>query len=68
MISFNPFWKTIENKHISQYDLINYYNINTYTLNSIRHNKSITLNTLNDLCSKLDCNVEDIIEFIPDVK
>ena len=66
MISFDPFWKTIEKKNISQYDLINYYNINTYTLNSIRHNKSITLNTLNDICSKLDCNVEDIIEYIPE--
>ena len=68
MISFNPFWKTIEKKNISQYDLINYYGINTYTLNSIRHNKSITLNTLNDLCSKLDCKVENIIEYIPEKK
>ena len=68
MISFDPFWKTIEKKNISQYDLINYYNINTYTLNSIRHNKSITLNTLNDICSKLDCNVEEVIKYIPDKK
>ncbi len=68
MISFNPFWKTIKKKNISQYDLINYYGINTYTLNSIRHNKSITLNTLNDICCKLDCSVEDVIEFIPEKK
>lgn len=68
MISFDPLWKTLEKKNISQYELINYYDIDKKTLDSLRHNRSITLNTLNDLCSKLDCKVEDIIKYIPEKK
>ncbi len=68
MISFDPLWKTLEKKNISQYELINYYDIDKKTLDSLRHNRSITLNTLNDLCSKLDCKVEDIIVYLPDKK
>ena len=65
MITFDPFWKTLETKQISQYQLLKKYQISTGTLDAIRKNKSITLNTLNNLCQKLDCNVEEIIQFIP---
>ena len=51
----------LKRKAIIYFLIINYFN-------SIRHNKSITLNTLNDICSKLDCNVEDVIKYIPDKK
>ncbi len=63
MITFDPFWKTLKEKHITQYDLITKYNVSRSMLDKLRHNKSITLVTLNDLCIMLDCNVSDIIEF-----
>ena len=31
-------------------------------------NRSITLTTLNDICSILGCSVEDVILYIPDEK
>lgn len=66
MIVFDPLWKTLEQKHISQYALIKDYGVSTGTLDSLRKNKSITLNTLNDLCAILQCEVSDIIQFIPE--
>ena len=36
------------------------------TLDALRKNRSITLNTLNGLCGLLDCGIEDIIQYIPD--
>lgn len=66
MIVFDPLWKTLEQKHISQYALIKDYGVSTGTLDSLRKNKSITLNTLNDLCTILQCEVSDIIQFIPE--
>lgn len=66
MIVFDPLWKTLEQKHISQYALIKDYGVSTGTLDSLRKNKSITLNTLNDLCAILQCGVSDIIAYIPE--
>ena len=60
MISFEPFWKTLKEKGVSQYSLISDYGFSRGTLDSIKQNRNITLNTLNDLCNILDCKVEDI--------
>lgn len=66
MITFEPFWKTLRNKRISQYDLIEHYHMSRGTLDNLKHNRSITLNTLNDLCNKFDCNITDVIEYTKD--
>ena len=66
MIVFEPLWETLKEKDISQYSLIKNYGVSTGTLDALRQNRSITLNTLNDLCNILDCDVQDIIKFIPD--
>ena len=66
MIVFDPLWKTLEQKHISQYTLIKEYGVSTGTLDALRKNKSITLNTLNDICTILQCEVSDVIRFIPE--
>lgn len=63
MITFEPFWETLKIKGISQYDLIQNYNFSTGTLDSIRKNKSITLNTLDNICTMLNCDISDVIKF-----
>ena len=64
MISYAPFWKTLEHKGISQYQLIHEYNFSTGTLDTLRKNNSITLNTLHDICEMLDCDISDVVEFV----
>jgi len=66
MISYAPFWKTLKNRNISQYQLIKEYHFSTGTLDALRKNKSITLNTLHDICSLLNCSISDVVEF-PDL-
>lgn len=66
MIMFDPLWETLKVKGISQYSLIKNYGVSTGTLDALRQNRSITLNTLNDLCRILQCDVQDIIKYIPD--
>ena len=68
MISFAPLWKTLEKKRITQYQLINTYGVSTGTLDALRKNKSVTLNTIQDLCRILACTIADVVEIIPDVK
>lgn len=62
MISYEPMWKTMKEKNISQYQLLK-LGIDNKTLNGLKHNKNITLLTLEKLCNILDCTPNDIIEF-----
>lgn len=66
MITFEPLWQTLVQKKISQYTLIKDYGFSTGTLDALRKNKSVTLNTLNTLCTILQCEVSDVIKFTPD--
>ena len=61
MITYEPFYKTIKEKGISTYKLINQYGISRSLLDRLKHNKPISTVTLNDLCSILNCNVQDIL-------
>lgn len=64
IISYDPLWKTLKRKGISQYTLIHEYKVSTGTLDSLRKNNSITLNTLEDICTLLDCEISDVVTFI----
>lgn len=63
MISYAPLWNTLKKKGISQYSLIKEYGFSTGTLDSLRKNKSITLNTLHDICTILNCEITEVVEF-----
>lgn len=64
MISYAPLWETMKRKEITTYALINKYGFDAHTLNDLKHNKSVTANTLETLCRILDCKPNDVIEFI----
>lgn len=66
MISYDPLWKTMKAKHITQYDLYTRYGINRSLLDRLRKNKNIEVYTIDRLCSILNCHVEDIMIYIPD--
>ena len=65
MISYDNFWKTLKDKNISQYRLTVYYGISNSQISRIKKGAHITTATLDNLCSILDCRVEDIITFVP---
>ncbi len=67
MISYEPFYKTIKEKNISTYKLINTHGISRSLLDRLKHNKPISTVTLNDLCTILNCRVEDVLVFTPDI-
>ena len=68
MISYRPLYKTLKEKGVTTYKLINEFGISRSLLDRLKHNKPITTVTLNDLCTFLDCRVEDILEYVPDEK
>ena len=68
MIKYDPFYETIKNKNISTYKLINTYGISRSILDRLKHNKPISTVTINDLCTILDCTVEEILIYTKDEK
>ena len=65
MISYEPLWKTMKEKDISQYKLLK-SGIDPKTLDSLKKNKNINTVTIEKLCNIIDCTPNDILEFIPD--
>lgn len=62
MIDYSPLWETMKKKKISTYKLLKDYNFSKGTLDSLKHNKSVTLNTIETLCTILDVPIEDIVQ------
>ncbi|MBQ8278625.1 MAG: helix-turn-helix transcriptional regulator [Roseburia sp.] len=40
------------------------YNFSSRTINNLKHNKEITVDTLEKLCKALECTPNDVIEFV----
>ena len=64
MISYAPLYETLKKKDISTYKLIKEYNVSRGLLDRLHNDKPISTATLNDLCTILDCKVEDILIYI----
>ena len=66
MIDYSPVWQTLHSHPTeSTYTLIHNHHISSSTIDKLRHNKSLTTTTLNDLCRILGCRLEDIACYIP---
>ena len=60
MINYAPLWETMKIKGITQYQLINKYNISAGQLSRLRANQNVSTNTLDILCQILDCEIQDV--------
>ncbi len=68
MIVFDKLWTALKQRGISQYKLIKEYKISSGQLDRLRKNSPVSTYTINQLCEILQCNIEDIAEYIPDQK
>lgn len=53
----------MKEKDISQYKLIKQYGFSTGQLSRLRANQHVSTHTLDRLCSILDCEISDIIQY-----
>ena len=66
MISYDNLWKTMKEKGVSQYMLIKQYNISPGQITRLKRNESVSTHTIEIFCKILNCEVEDIMKYIPD--
>lgn len=62
MFSFSPLWKLLVDKKMSQTKLREETGFSTRTLAKMNKNEYVSMETLDKICNKLDCKIEDVIE------
>lgn len=65
MIDYAPFWKKLDESNENWYTLTNKHNLSNSTLHRLKHNKDVSTKTLNDLCRILNCDICNIVRYIP---
>ena len=65
MIDYSPFWETLKSSQETTYTLINKYHISSATIDKLRKNKPMNTTTINDLCRILNCQIQDVAQYIP---
>ena len=63
MITYEPLWKTMKEKKVSQYRLITKYGFSSGQINRLKKNQYVSTHTIGVLCTILKCSVEDVMEF-----
>ena len=64
-VSYERLFGLMKQKGIKKIDLRNIYGINPKTVNSLVNNKSVTVDTIMQLCKILDCQPGDIMAYVP---
>ena len=63
MFDYSPLWETMQNRGVSQYQLLK-AGIDNKTLDSLKKTKNITMVTLEKLCRIIDCSPNDVVRFL----
>jgi len=63
-ISYNKLWKLMIDRDMNKGDLRSLTGIGTNTLAKLSKNQSVSMDVLLKICSRLDCDISDICEFI----
>ena len=66
MISYDNLWKVMKKKGITQYTLIKKYKVSPGQITRLKRNESVSTHTIDSFCKILDCEVGDIMRYIPD--
>lgn len=63
MVDYTPLWKTIHEREITQYAMLQDKVLDNHTLDRLKRNMIITLITLERICKYPDCTPDDVIKF-----
>jgi DNA-binding Xre family transcriptional regulator len=64
-VSYAKLFDLMSQKGIKKVDLRKTYKINPKTVDSLVNNRSVTVDTIIQLCEILDCQPGDLMEYIP---
>ena len=65
MIQYSPLWKTISDKRVTTYTLREKHGMSHATVQRLQRNMHVSTFTLNRLCEILDCEISDVVQYVP---
>ena len=66
MISYDNLWNVMKEKGVTQYALIKKYHISPAQITRLKRNESVSTHTIEMFCKILQCEVTDIMRYVPD--
>ena len=67
-VSYKKLWKLLIDKDMMKNDLRAKTGVSTTTMARLSKDENVSTEILSKICSALNCDVGDIVEFIPDKK
>ena len=65
-ISYNRLWKRLIDHDLSKTDMMRRAKISTYVLARLSKGESVSMESMEKICKVLNCNIGDVMEFVPD--
>lgn len=67
-ISYKPLWRILLDRDISKKQLREMSGISTASMAKLGKGENLTTDILLKICEALDCNINEIVETVPDEK
>lgn len=64
IVSYKKLWKLLIDRDLKKKDLAEMAGISDYTITKMGKGENVTVETLGKICFALDCELDDIMEFI----
>lgn len=65
-VSYKKLWKLLIDKNMNRTEMMNKAGITGNVLGRLSHNEPISLKSLERICTLLECDIGDVMEFIPE--
>ena len=66
LISYAPLWRTMARTGATTYTLQVKGQISSSTIRRMKAGESVSTNTLDALCKILQCDLQDVVEYLPE--
>lgn len=66
-LSYDPLWKLLSELNISKMDFAKMVGMSNATLAKLGKNEPITLTTVDKICNRFNCKIENVVKHIPDM-
>lgn len=66
--SYNKLWKLLIDKNMNKVALRDAIAITPATLAKLSKNQPVNMEILSRICKELQCNIGDIVDYLPDVE
>ena len=65
-VSYNRLFKLMIDRKMRKKDLCELSGVSTSTMSKMGRDEIVSLEVIDRICQKLNCNVEDVLEILPD--